>query len=468
MFNFSAHIDNIACVTPLGEKLTYGELEQRSYELSQHIRLGSLSFILCSNTISSLVGYVATTKLHGACLLLSAETPLDSLLNLIETYQPQQIWLPSEYCTRYQFELYTRISSDNEYSLLQNNNYIYTALPKELKVLLTTSGSTGSPKLVRLSETNIMHNAESICEYLQIDSSERPITSLPMHYSYGLSVINSHLVAGATLLLTNASYVEKTFWEFAANEKATSFAGVPYTYEILKKLKFFHRDLPYLKTLTQAGGKLSKELIEYFVTNSIAHSKRFIVMYGQTEATARMSYVPEYASTHKVGSIGIPIPNGTFKIFQDGIEVIDSNQSGELVYYGTNVSLGYAECLDDLYLGDVNNGILYTGDVAYKDDDGFFYIVGRLKRFLKLFGNRISLDYTESLLKGKYNGDYVCVGTDNKMIIYTDNLQPNYSDVIKYICEFTHIQHSAFEIRHIERIPRSASGKILYHQLLNE
>lgn len=159
-------------------------------------------------------------------------------------------------------------------------------------MLLTTSGSTGSPKLVRLSKENILENAKSIAQYLDIDQNERAITSLPMHYSYGLSVINSHLISGATILLTEDSYIQRDFWVFAREQRVTSFSGVPFTYEILKKMKFWNRNLPTLRTLTQAGGKLSNELIEYFAKNAKLRDVNFYVMYGQTEATARMSYLP--------------------------------------------------------------------------------------------------------------------------------------------------------------------------------
>lgn len=173
-----------------------------------------------------------------------------------------------------------------------------------MALLLTTSGSTGSPKLVRLSKENIIDNAKSIAQYLNINQKERAITSLPMHYSYGLSVINSHLVSAATVLLTEYSYIQREFWDFAVEQKATSFSGVPFTYEILKKMRFWNRNLPSLKTLTQAGGKLNNELIEYFAQNARLRDIDFYVMYGQTEATARMSYLPCQYTIEKLGSIG--------------------------------------------------------------------------------------------------------------------------------------------------------------------
>lgn len=467
MFDFLAYYDHVACITPQGERLTYLQLQQEADTLRRYLHSGNLSFILCENTVGSLLGYVASLQSHEVCLLLNAGISYELLQTLIGCYQPVHIWLPADstHITSLQPQ-YTGLYKSHNYCLLQTENGT-NRLPADLAVLLTTSGSTGSPKLVRLSERNLLSNALSICEYLHIDNQERPVTSLPMYYSYGLSVVNSHLLKGAALLLTTDSYIERSFWDFAATENATSFAGVPYTYEILKKLKFFRFSLPCLKTLTQAGGKLSNELIEYFSSNAAQQGKRFVVMYGQTEATARMSYLPPDKTLEKLGSVGIAIPGGKFWIEDDRQRITSPDTEGELVYQGANVSLGYASCRQDLFLGDENQGILHTGDIAYQDADGYCYIVGRLKRFLKLYGNRVSLDYTENLLSGHFEYDFACVGTDNRMIIYTTANSDILSEILAYLSSATHLQRAAFEVRHIDTIPHSPSGKILYNSLSN-
>jgi len=334
----------------------------------------------------------------------------------------------------------------------------------DLALLLTTSGSTGSPKLVRLSYDNMLSNAQSIAEYLSITSVERPITTLPMNYSFGLSIINSHLLKGATLLLTSYSIMQKEFWHFLKTEQATSMSGVPYTYEMLKRLRFFRMDLPSLKTLTQAGGKLNVELNKEFSEFCRSTDKRFFVMYGQTEATARMSYLPCEQSLSKLGSIGVAIPGGAFNLInEDGVLIDETDRVGELVYRGRNVSLGYAECGDDLILGDENQGELQTGDLAKKDDDNYYYIVGRKKRFIKLFGNRVNLDETERLLKNLMH-DCACTGVDDKMVIFITEAD-RLDEVKKYISTRTGINHSAFVVKHVETIPKNSSGKTIYSKL---
>ena len=244
-------------------------------------------------------------------------------------------------------------------------------------------------------------------------------------------------------------------------------AGVPYTYEMLKRLRFFRMSLPDMKVLTQAGGKLSSNLVQEYVDNAKLSDKKFVVMYGQTEATARMSYLPFESASDKAGSIGIAIPGGTFKLIDDsGCEITESDKDGELIYSGKNVSLGYADCKEDLIKGDENNGKLYTGDIARRDADGFYYITGRKKRFIKVYGNRVNLDAAEQIVK-IVTASCACVGIDDKMLIYiTDSSK---SDQIRnLLSEKTGLNSRAFEVRVIEEIPKNTSGKVLYSNLLNE
>lgn len=461
MFVFSKYIENIACITPFGESLTYGDLGILSADISSNVEPHQLVFCLCSNTIGSIAGYVSFVNNNDATLLLDAHIEQTSFIALYNTYQPRYLWTPDEFTVPDGLAL---ICSKKCYSLWENKGSD-VPVNDNLSVLLTTSGSTGSPKLVRLSKNNLMSNAQSIAEYLHITSDERPVTGLPMYYSFGLSIINSHLLMGATILLTAASYVEKEFWQFAIGNNFTSFSGVPYTFEIMKKLKLWKQSMPSLRTLTQAGGKLSNELLQFFMEKFNPQGVKFYLMYGQTEATARMSYLEPELGLSKLGSIGKGIPGGAFKLCDDEGNVISqANEVGELVYEGPNVSLGYAENASDLTKGDENHGVLHTGDLAYRDNDGFYFIVGRKKRFLKLFGNRISLDYVETLLKSRLK-ECVCVGDDSKLVIYTTDKDYSDSEIIDFIVERTKILRTVFFIRYIDKIPRSDSGKVLYKEL---
>ncbi len=454
----------VAAISDNGGSITYEQLGAFTKEISTFIASRSLVFSLCRNSIGSLAGYVGFINNRIVPLLLSENLDAELYQSLIKTYQPAYVWAPEEM---------SNIDGDcilNKYGYkLYKTNNPTVQLFDELGLLLTTSGSTGSPKLVRQSYTNLKANTESIVEYLALTEEERPITTLPMNYTYGLSIVNTHLYVGGTVLLTEKSILNKDFWDFFRNEKATSFGGVPYTYEMLNKLKFFDMELPYLKTMTQAGGKLSPELHQKFAEYAKNMGKRFVVMYGQTEATARMAYLPYDRSLEKYGSMGVAIPGGHFELIDvEGTIIHEPECVGELVYKGKNVTLGYAECLDDLQKGDERQGVLVTGDMAKMDSDGYYYIVGRKKRFLKIFGNRVNLDEIERMVKSNFYGiECACAGMDDKMYIFVvqDNREINIQDIKKFVAEKTRLHSSALKIKKIDVIPKNEAGKVLYSAL---
>lgn len=454
--------ENVAAISDNGNKVTYGDLMSFSNRVMDVLPERSLVFSLCHNTIGSLMGYVAFLSTRNVPLLLSADLDKELLHYLLDTYQPNYLWMPQKMADQFDGNV---VMSEYGYSLLSYSDKKIDMYP-ELALLLTTSGSTGSPKLVRQSYTNIESNAQSIMQYLELDETERPITMLPMNYTYGLSVINSHLLVGATILMTDESYAQKKFWDFFKSQGATSIVGVPFTYEILKKLRFFRMELPTLRYMTQAGGKLLPELHKEYAEYAIANDKRFYVMYGQTEATARMSYLPYKRSLEKYGSMGIAIPGGTFHLVDvDGTDIEKADVVGELVYEGPNVTLGYAECQYDLSKGDERNGILVTGDMAKRDEDGYYYIVGRKKRFLKIYGNRVNLDETERMIQSQFDGmECACVGEDDHMQIYVTDKNME-KDVTEFITNKTGLNWKAFTVHYIEEIPKNESGKKNYQKL---
>ena len=326
--------------------------------------------------------------------------------------------------------------------------------------MLSTSGSTGSKKFVRLSYENINDNTKNIVRYLNIKEDHRTVTTMPPHYTYGLSIINTHLYTGASIFVTNTKAVEKNFWKFFKEQKITSFGGVPYFYEIIKKLNFNKMHFTNLKYFTQAGGALRKDLIEYFLTYSEKNKKEFVVMYGQAEATARMTYLPYKMLKKKIGSVGKAIAGGKIHLLSDNSK---NDKKGEIIYGGKNVSLGYAKSFKDLIKGDQNKGILKTGDLATKDSDGYLYITGRKSRDIKLFGHRVSLDEVERILYKKgYNCR--CCGFDNKVTIFHTDSSYN-GEILKYISKQTNIYLDCFTLKHIKKFPLNESGKASYEKL---
>jgi long-chain acyl-CoA synthetase len=426
------------------------------------ISLGSLVLLLCQNQYESIFFYINTIERGLVPILIDAESDTSLVNALIMEYKPDYIFTPSTKGVK--FENYLVENNLRNYTLLKSNQQSTETLHPELALLLSTSGTTGSPKLVRLSYNNLVSNASSISEYLSLDSSETAISSLPMNYSFGLSIINSHLFVGGSVVITTESITQRGFWDLFKNFKVTSLSGVPYTFEILKKFRLLNAELPSLKMLTQAGGKLSDELIAHFAQFSTNKGIQFFIMYGQTEGTARLSYLhPQYV-LEKLGSIGRPIPNGEFHIIDEfGNKIDQPGAAGELVYTGPNVMLGYAECKADLALGNEKKGRLHTGDIALVDDQGYYFIVGRIKRFIKLFGNRVNLDELEKLLLDR-EVQSACTGKDNALVIYI--IKPEDYDFVKeFLTQKLGIHFSVIDIRIIEEIPKNASGKTLYSKL---
>lgn len=447
--------DNVALISKKFST-TYCQLQCYIDKIKNCLTARSLVICVCRNSFESIVGYLAILQNRSVPLMINSTIDRALFQRLLETYNPNFIWAPVGFFKG------TVLFSIGEYELIQINNGLLELYP-ELALLLTTSGSTGSPKLARQSYKNIESNANAIVDYLNISERDRPITTLPMSYTYGLSIINSHILKGAAIILTEASLVDAEFWTMLKNNEATTFGGVPYSYEILKKLRFLRMEIPSLRYLTQAGGRLGIETHLEFASELARKGLEFIVMYGQTEATARMSYVPQEFAVSKAGSIGIAIPGGDLWLEDaNGNRIETSDTVGELVYQGPNVTLGYAVCIEDLNKGDKRNGILYTGDMAKYDEDGFFYIVGRKKRFLKIYGNRVNLDEVESLLKSK-GYDVACIGDDDRMKIYVQDKDAG--ETVSLLSKKLGIHSSAFTAISIEKIPRNESGKVLYSEL---
>ena len=465
MWDLRKFSKNHALIDEFGNSLTYAELYEQCEMFSKRINNRCLVFSLCSNAIGSMLGYVSFINNQIVPVLLNCRLDKELLSNLLNNYKPSFIWLPDNMVEEFS-NMETTYSSWG-YSLLKTNYGREYPLNDDLCLMLTTSGSTGSPKFVRQSYKNVRSNAESIVEYLELDENERPITTLPMNYTYGLSIVNSHLLVGATLLVTDKGLMQKEFWTFFKEQNATSFGGVPYTYEMLERLRFLRMQLPSLRYMTQAGGKLTPELHKKFAEYAEQNNKKFIVMYGQCEATARMGYLPADKSLQKCGSMGVAIPGGKFHLIDvTGNEINEPFVTGELVYEGNNVTLGYAEKGEDLILGDERNGILQTGDMAQFDDDGFYYIVGRKKRFLKIYGNRVNLDEIDRLLKAKFdNLDVASAGVDDHMYIFiTDDKYEE--SVTKFVSEKTGLNPAAFKAIVIDEIPKNDAGKTLYKELV--
>ena len=470
---FYQHLDRFgqscAVVTPDGNTVSYQDLQTLVEQFRETLPVSpELVFILAANELESLVAYLACLQAGHAVMLLDPALSVEKLIQLRDLYCPSvviggAVEIPNQLNI-------ANLSNNADSSLNPDVQVANIPIHHDLGVLLSTSGSTGSPKQVRLSRQNLQANAVSIADYLTLSQNDRAITTLPFHYSYGLSVINSHLLSGATLLLTNDSVMSRSFWDFYDQFSPTSLSGVPHTYELLGRLKFLQRPPSTLRYLTQAGGRLSSELIVQFAQGLKVHDIEFFVMYGQTEATARMSYLkPEEVFDHP-DSIGRPIPGGRFEIWDDEGRLIDgADTKGELVYFGDNIMMGYARSRADLSRG-AELDWLKTGDIAFKDAAGRFFICGRKDRAIKVLGHRVDLEHLQSLLRN-YEPTVLCAGEENRIVlaIVEENLE---EDDIRLrllkerALELLPVHHSIFSLAFIPEVPKTSNGKVSYHSVL--
>ncbi len=403
-------------------------------------RLGdrrALVLIAGSHTIDTIVVYLAALA-SGHPVLLSDSTNNAAFDTLVSTYRPDVIVRTvAGHC------VVDRRSRGTDRDL-----------HPDLALLLSTSGSTGSPKLVRLSHRNVEANAESIAEYLDIQPADRAATSLPMHYCYGLSVIHSHLLRGAGLILTSDSVTAPAFWDLFRTHNGTTFAAVPYTFELLDRIGFDEFDLPHLRYITQAGGQLDPARVRRYAELGQRRGWHLVVMYGQTEATARMAYLPTEFATTRPDSIGIPIPRGSFRL--DPVPGAPPD-TGELIYAGPNVMLGYAHSADDLALGDVLGGELHTGDLGRVGPDGLYEVVGRLNRTAKLFGLRIDLERVESSLTAQ-GLVVLCADGDGELIVAVAG-EVDIGDVRQSAARAAGLPLNAVRVCVADELPRTTTGK---------
>lgn len=428
----AVHTDTAVCTDE--RSLTYADLAARvAHRAAEFGTRRRLVLLETRNDVDTLVSYLGA--LAGAHVVLPLPAGSD-YRSVVDVYDPDTIVRDgaTEYRHRPRHELHA-----------------------DLALLLSTSGSTGSPKLVRLSRTNLCTNAAAIATYLDIRPTDRAVTTLPMSYCYGLSVVHSHLLRGAGLILTECSVVDDAFWASVRRHGATTFAGVPHTFDLLDRVGFDQMDLPDLRYLTQAGGRLAPERVQRFAELGDQRGWQLFVMYGATEATARMAYLPPELAHDNPTSIGVPIPGGSFVLEHvDGMP----DDVGELVYTGPNVMMGYAHTVEDLTLGHVVDE-LRTGDIG-RLRDGLYEVVGRSSRFVKLYGLRIDLQRVEATLQAD-GVDAICTDGDGLLLVAAEGATGR--DIARLTGAASGLPRAAIRVIDVDEAPRLPSGKPDYPAL---
>jgi acyl-CoA synthetase (AMP-forming)/AMP-acid ligase II len=424
-----------------GTTLTYRELAGRIDARSDALAAcaGNVVLFGITNSIDDVVDYLALTGLGAAVLLADPEAPAEAVEAWVAAYRPEVV------------------------RGFAHHGPVDAASPAPARteaVLLPTSGSTGSPKFVRLTRRNLRANAEQIVEALRIRPGDRAFAHLPLFYSFGLSVLHSHLVAGATVVLSTSSAIRPEFWDELAAYAVTSLPGVPYSYEMFRRMRLAERDLPALRELTQAGGRMSPERILEFHEAMAVRGGRLWVMYGQTEASARISVLPPEELPARVGSVGRALPGSRVRVADAG-----ADGTGELIVEGPQVMLGYAEGRVDLDGSDRCGGVLATGDVGRVDAEGWITITGRLKRMAKVFGTRVNLDDVERRLAPF--GHLAAVDDGDGIAVFVEVSETGEvpGDLARRMERHLAFPARSIRLRPVSVLPTTAAGKIDYQEL---
>lgn len=440
----------VALTSATGQTATFGQLRELSQALP--LRAAGLVLLKTENSVDVISTYIACFVAGVPIALIDKSVTDDVVAALVDTYRPAAVVGHGPQLDGYS----SAVESGG--TPWQHSEAPAAPTHPDLAVMLATSGSTGSPKFVKLSRSAVVSNAESIAEGLGIRDAHRAITSLPFSYSYGLSVINSHLVSGASTAVTDEAVVTKGFWDRVRDDRVSTIAGVPTTYKMLRQMRWDASDLPDLVYATQAGGRLPDPDRLHFLDTLGATGKDFVVMYGQTEATARITIAPTALLREHLSTAGRAIPGGRLSVDESaGVGGSDGPTAGAVSYTGPNVMMGYASSADDVMTGDELGGVLETGDLGYLVD-GALFLTGRSKRIVKAFGVRVSLDDVDSWLQQR--GTAVAVQGDDSIEVFVESHELEPKELRRELAAHLGLHATGVRVTAIERLPLLSSGKI--------
>jgi long-chain acyl-CoA synthetase len=448
-----------------GRWFTRGEIADQVSATAESLRFQkkALGFLYPFNEVESLIAYLASLQAGHAIVMLDPEMDSGFKARLTDLFEPDFIIGPAgelgKGLRHYALEALPESQLDFRRSRDPHRHPIHP----DLTLLISTSGSTGSAKLVRLTARNMEASATAISAELRHNDSECNILTAPIYNAYGQSVVHTALLSGGRFVLTQARLVSGEFWDTVRRAQCNCIGGTPYFYQVLDRLDLEWLDVPLLMKFIQTGGRLSEDLVRKFHQLISRRGGRLHIMYGQAEATARICGLPPEFLPDAARSVGRPLRGFRLWIESEEGRVCAPMEEGELTLEGPNVMMGYASQASDLGAGDQMGGRLSTGDLGYHDERGLFYITGRKARFAKVFGWRVSLDDVEELLT--VSAPVAATSEGDRVVVYCEDHSLDMAPLLAKLAERLRIHPSGFAWRAIKEIPRLSNGKTDYRAL---
>ncbi len=472
--------DDISIITPKQE-YTYRDLKEATSKVlsvfhSLGLATGERVGIWGNNSLFWIASYLAAMKFGAIAVPLGTKLPGDAVAEQIQITNCKILCIEKGLQKRHASLFHSPLQSINE-DVLTQTLPPWSAPPAEFNenqdaVWMLTSGTTAKPRIVRITHLNIQANTDSIIQYLDLSRVERMMVVLPFYYCYGTSLLHTHLRVGASLVLGDTLGFPEKVLDLMEEKACTGFAGVPTTFQMyLRNSTFPKRALPSLKKIQQAGGKLPNVLIEELI--KCRPSSKIYIMYGQTEATARLSYLPPDLLSKKLGSIGRGIPGVVLKVLNDDGKEVKAGELGEIVAYGKNISPGYVN-EPEINAEKFVNGGLRTGDIATVDDEGYIYIVDRKSDFIKSYGHRVSSQEIEAcILEIKDVIATAVIGVPDPLqgeairafVVLRSNSHVNESIIITHCMQHLARHKVPKDIVFVKSLPMNQHGKVIKSEL---
>jgi len=455
-FDLKKFANRIAIFDQQEKKYTYNQLLKDSKLFNRFFLEKKLIIILADNYYEFVVFYLSAIVNNQAVIIVDTKISYEDLSNLIKNYLPDFIFSNS----LKKIENFKQVMKFKNFSLNMNKlKKKKFKMNNDLSLLLPTSGTTGQTKYVKLNNENLFDNTKKISEVLKIKKTDKTITTMPPFYSYALSIINTHLQNGASIILNRHSLIDKSFWKLIERLKPNNFNGVPYIFEILSKINMNRLNFKSLRYITQAGGSLDGELKKKILNICKKNKTNFFIMYGQAEASPRISILLLKSAEKNNSCVGTPLRGGKISLKNKKYNKYFKTYEGELIYEGKNVFAGYSNDYKDLKNEFRKIRALNTGDIGYIKNNKI-YITGRKKRIIKIFGIRISLDQLERELR-KNNFICSCGGDDKKLSVFIEKEQNfNISKLNHDIQRITNLNPRYFEVNTVDKFVRNRAGKI--------